>query len=57
MRMTAALFMQHAKRMRPIILSSMACLAIPGFATLSQTVLNKISQFQSNTPFVFISLL
>jgi hypothetical protein len=30
-----ALVIQHAKRMRRIILSSVACLAVPYFSTLS----------------------
>ena len=30
-----ALFIRHVKRMRRIILSSMACLAVPSFSTLS----------------------
>jgi hypothetical protein len=33
--MSVALVIQHAKRMRRIILSSMACLALPYFSTLS----------------------
>jgi hypothetical protein len=33
--MSVALVMQHAKRMRRIILSSVACLAVPYFSTLS----------------------
>jgi hypothetical protein len=33
-----ALVIQHAKRMRRIILSSVACLALPYFSTFSQTV-------------------
>jgi hypothetical protein len=37
MHVTAALVMQQAKRMRPIILSSVAFLAVPSFSTLSQT--------------------
>jgi hypothetical protein len=32
---SAALVTQHAKRMRRIILSSVACLAVPYFSTLS----------------------
>ena len=32
---SAALIIQHAKRMRPVILSSVACLAVPYFSTLS----------------------
>jgi hypothetical protein len=32
---SAALFIQHANRMRRIILSSVACLALPYFSTLS----------------------
>ena len=33
--MSVALVIQHAKRMRCIILSSVACLAVPYFSTLS----------------------
>jgi hypothetical protein len=33
--MSVALVIQHAKRMRRIILSSVACLALPYFSTLS----------------------
>jgi hypothetical protein len=33
--MSVALVIQHAKRMRRIILSSVACLAVPYFSTLS----------------------
>jgi hypothetical protein len=32
---SVALFIQHAMRMRSIILSSVACLAVPYFSTLS----------------------
>jgi hypothetical protein len=32
---SVALFIQHAKRMRRIILPSVACLAVPYFSTLS----------------------
>jgi hypothetical protein len=32
---SVALVIQHAKRMRRIILSSVACLAVPYFSTLS----------------------
>jgi hypothetical protein len=32
---SVALVIQHAKRMRRIILSSVACLALPDFSTLS----------------------
>jgi hypothetical protein len=32
---SVALVIQHAKRMRSIILSSVACLAVPYFSTLS----------------------
>jgi hypothetical protein len=34
-RVSVALVTQHAKRMRRIILSSVACLAVPYFSTLS----------------------
>jgi hypothetical protein len=34
---SVALFMQHAKCMRRIILSSVACLAVPYFSALSHT--------------------
>jgi hypothetical protein len=33
--MSVALVIQHVKRMRRIILSSVACLAVPYFSTLS----------------------
>jgi hypothetical protein len=33
--MSVALVMQHAKRMRRILLPSVACLAVPYFSTLS----------------------
>jgi hypothetical protein len=32
---SAALVIQHAKRMRRVILSTVACLAVPYFSTLS----------------------
>jgi len=32
---SVAIFIQHAKRMRRIIFSSVACLAVPRFSTLS----------------------
>ena len=34
-RVTAALVTKHAKRMRRVILSSVVCLAVPHFSTLS----------------------
>jgi hypothetical protein len=34
-RVSVALVIQHAKRMRRIILSTVACLALPYFSTLS----------------------
>ena len=36
--MSAALVMQHAKRMRRIMLSFIACLALPGLFTLSRNL-------------------
>jgi hypothetical protein len=33
--MSVAIFIRHAQRMRCIILSSVACLAVPYFSTLS----------------------
>jgi len=33
---SVALFIQHAKRMRPIVLTNMARLAVPYFSTLSR---------------------
>jgi len=37
---SVALIVQHAKRMRRIILSAMACLAVPHFSTLSHRQLD-----------------
>jgi len=32
-----ALFIQHAKRLRPVILSYVPCLAVPHFSTFSHS--------------------
>jgi len=56
---SVALFIQHAKRMRRIILSSAACLVLPHFSTLSHkryefldTVTERTSVFTFSANFV-----
>jgi hypothetical protein len=57
--MSVALVIQHAKRMRRIILSSVTCLAVPYFSTLCITPrrkheINLIFQLKMGTTFQLV---